>query len=198
MKTFLTITALLTGAVLIALGASPSYVTKSASGNNTAGAAVIFPSEPAKQIRIVKMNWNSDNATAALSYTTASHAYSVSATNSSSTDITNRVNSTNGLTSSSVLVLEHSGVGYAATLSSWSSNATLGTYVVLASGRWGTTTSVGDNVYQMGSATADPVGATTNFQTGTLYVGEVGRPVRIQLTPATTTNKINSAIALYE
>jgi hypothetical protein len=194
--------AIISGCALLALAAwaaSPSYTTKSANGNSTAGAEVIFPSAAQSQIRVVNVNWNSDSNTAVLSYSTGAGAYYVSVTNAATSSTTNQINTTNGLVAGRVLVLESGGVGYAATMSSFNSNATWGCYYVLPSGGWGVATTVNDDIYQMGTATTVPVGETTNSANGEgVFVGAVGRPVRIQLTPAAVTNKINSAVARYE
>lgn len=179
---------------LTVIAATPSYVTKSDGGNASAGAEVIFPSDPTAQIRIVGLNWQSDSNTAVVSFTTGEGAYRATATNTSS-GVTQVLNSVSGLAANDILVLERAGVGYAATLSSTNS----GTNAVLASGGWGVAPRIGDNVYKMSSATTIPVGATTNAQNGeAIYVGNWGRPVRAVLTPAAVTNRLNSVTARYE
>lgn len=196
MKKILLIGAALGGIALAMLAASPTYVNKSANGNASAGATVIFPADPQTQIRIVSANWNSDSNSANLSFTSGEGAYSILATNTT-TGVTQTVNTVTGIAASDVLVLQHAGVCYATTVSSTNAN---GTNLVLASGAWGVTPAIGDSVYRMGSATLLPVGATTNAQNGVaLYVATFpGRPVRVVLTPAAVTNKLNAVIAHYD
>jgi hypothetical protein len=58
---------------------------------------------------------------------------------------------------------------------------------------------VGDSLYPLGTTNSVPVGATTNWQNGeALFVGEPGRPMRVQLTPALTTNRLRQATGKYE
>lgn len=175
--------------------AAPLY--SSLTGAGTTG--LIFPAQPGNQIRIVSANWQSDSNTAALTFTSGQGAYSVTVTNAASTSTTNSINSTNGLVASSVLVLEHAGTDYPATLSSFSSNATWGCFVVVGAGGFGVSSSVGDSVYQMGNSVSVPIGATTNWQNGeALYVASLpGRPVRAGLSPAASTNRL-TLTARYE
>ncbi len=178
--------------------AGPLYTQMSGNGNATAGAEVIFPSDGLNRIHLVSVNWNSDSNAAVLSLTTGAGLYKVAVTNAATTSTTNQVNSTNGLVAGSILVVERAGVAYAATMSSFNSNATWGNYVVLASGGWGVLTATNDPVYQMSSAITLPIGATTNHMQGdSLYVGAQGRPVRVVLTPAAVTNKLNAVVARY-
>ncbi len=184
---------------LSALAQAPTFTTLSANGDATAGAAVIFPAKAGQQIRLVSLNWNSDSNAAVASITTGAGAYYARLANASSSAVTNQINSTNGLVASSALVVERAGVPYRAIMSSFNSNAAWGNYVVLASGGFGVQTVAGDPIYQMSSATTLPIGATTNSMQGfAIYVGNPGRPVRVQITPSAVTNKINAAVALYE
>ena len=194
MKTLLL--SLTLGAALALWAVTPSYVSKSGAGNASAGAQVIFPSDASLQIRLVNLNWQSDSNSAVLSYTTGEAAYSITATNPSTSYLTQYVNSTAGMNSNSTLfVLEHLGVGYAALLVSTNS----GTNAVFFTGAFGVQSSVGDSLYQMSTASTVLVGATTNAHNGeALFVGNYARPVRVQLTPALATNRITSATARYE
>jgi hypothetical protein len=188
----------------IAIAGTSTYTTLSDNGNAASPSEVIFPADPTLQIRIVNVNWNSDTNNAVLSFSGGSTAYSIVETNEASSSVTNKINSTNSLAVSSVLVLQHAGVCYPAVISSWGASTNTGpaggTNVVLASGGWGVATSVGDSVYLMDTAVTIPIGATTNAQNGeAIYVAKlVGRPVRAVLTPSLATNKINSAVAHYE
>jgi len=188
----------LSAALLLAVSlpaASPAYVTKSGNGNATTGASVIFPSVSQQQIRLVNLNWNSDSNTATASYTTGLGAYSITATNPSSTYLTQYVNSVVGMVTNTGFILEHSGIGYYALLVA-TNNAT---NAVFGSGAFGVLSSVGDRLYQLDTAVTVPIGATTNAANGeALFVGAVGRPVRVIISPALSTNKINSAVARYE
>ena len=191
-------------ALAVSVMAGPGYVTKSASGNAASPASVILPADPSTTLRLVTVNWSSDTNNAVLSIADGSTAYSIVETNVSSTSVTNKINSTNGLSANAVLVLQQGSTCYAATVSSWSattnSGAGGGTNVVLASGGWGVNTRVGDAVYLMNTPTTLPVGATTNWQSGTAIFGATypGRPIRVVLTPALATNKLNSVVGRYE
>lgn len=182
------------GIALASYAALPTFKTLSAAGNAAAPSVVIFPDDPNLQIRIVNVTYSADTNNAALQYTTGNGAYSLLATNTSS-GVTQVVNSTAGLVANSVLVLNHGGTCYAATLSSTNS----GTNAVLVSGAWGVAPSIGDAVYQMGSTNAVPVGAATNAVNGeAIYVGNYGRPVMVRLTPCLGTNQLNAVSAHYD
>ena len=189
---------------LPASASSPAYKTKSASGNAASPSEVIFPADPTTQIRLVNANWNSDTNNAGLSFSGGSTAFYVTATNVASSSVTNQINSTNGLSANAVLVLQHAGTCYSATVSTWNQFTNSGPYggtnVVLASGGWGVSTGVGDDVYLMDTPVTVPVGATTNVMNGeAIYVANLsGRPVRVVLTPSLSTNKLNSVIGRYE
>lgn len=187
-----------------ALAVQPRFKTLSDAGNAASPAEVTFPADPSSQIRIVGVNWNSDTNNAVLSISGGGAAFTIVETNQSTSSVTNKINSTNGLSASAVLVLQHGGVCYPATLSTWNSSTNAGFYggtnVVLASGGWGVATSVGDSVYLMDTPVTLPIGATTNWQSGfSIYAATyAGRPVRAVLTPALSTNRLNSITAIYE
>ena len=192
---------MLTGVAVVGIGLSSlaaiTYKSLSGAGNATTPVTVIFPSDPSSQIRLVNVQYQSDSNTAVLSYSTGMGAYTVQNTNTA-TGLTNIVASNVGMVTGSVMVLEHLGVGYYATLSSTNNL----TNAVLASGGWGVTPAIGDNMYQMSSASTFLIGSNgtaTAAQNGeALYVGNPGRPVMIQITPALVTNRINSATAHYD
>lgn len=195
MKKILTITGLAVGLSLVGMAATPSYTSLSAGGNATAGAAVNFPSSRGQQLRLVSVQWQSDTNNGALQFSTGAGAYSIIATNAATTTTSNAVNTTAGLVANSTVILEHLGTCYVTTIAS--TNGANG--MILASGGWGVLPSVGDSVYQMGTASTVTVGATTNWQNGeALYVGDPGRPVRVVLTPASTTNRLNSVSGRYQ
>lgn len=202
-KLFLSLAVGLTLAIP-ASATTPAYKTKSAAGNAAAPAEVIFPASPGNQTRIVSVNWNSDTNNAVLSCSGGSTVFSIVETNQATTSVTNKINSTNGLSAGAVLVLQHGGVCYKSTVSTWNASTNSGFYggtnVVLASGGWGVATSAGDSVYQMDSPVTLPIGATTNTANGVaIYVATLpGRPVRVVLTPALSTNKLNSITAISE
>ena len=176
--------------------ATPAYVTKSGNSiGGTNGAKVIFPSDPSLQIRVVSLNWNSDSNTAVASFNTGAGAYTITATNLSSTYLTQYVNTTIGMVTNTTFILEHAGVGYSQLLTGTNNL----TNAVFLSGAFGVISSVNDNLYQLDTAITIPIGATTNAQNGdALYVGNYARPVIVQITPVLTTNKINSAVVRYE
>lgn len=179
----------------------PTYKTFSAAGTAAAPATIIFPDDPNSQIRIVTIYAQSDTNNAQLQFTTGGTAIWQTATNAGASAVTNLVNSTNGLVPGSVLVLNHGGTMYSATLSSFNQNATNGngTNIVLNSGGWGVATSAGDNIYQMSATNTINVGNTTNSQNGdAIYVGNYGRPVMLRLTPALVTNALPAASAHYD
>ena len=195
MKKLILITCLSLAAAFKSPAATPSYSNKNAGGNGTSGAEVIFPADPQGQIRLVSVQWQSDTNTGALEFQTAVGAYTASYTNRSTTDTTQCVSSTSGLVTNTWLVLQHLGVCYKALLVATNS----GTNAILGSGGWGVISSVNDAVYPLSTTNTISVGATTNWQNGeALFVGNLGRPVRVQLTPALTTNRLNSVTARYE
>lgn len=205
-KMFLTV-AIVASAIIAT--AAPGFRTLSGSGNATTPASVILPADPTTTARIVTVNWGSDTNNAVLSISEGLGVYNITQTNALSSSVTNLIDRTNGLTAgSSVLVLQHGGVCYAATVSTFNASPTLvtngyvsgGTNVVLASGGWGTNTSIGDSVYLMSTPATLPIGATTNFQSGVAIYSATyqGRPIRVQLTPALATNKLFSVIGRYE
>jgi hypothetical protein len=187
--------ATLAGSIHQAQAASPSYVTKTANGTAAYPARTVFASQDGMQIRIVSLNWQSDSATAVASFRSGEGAYYIRATNPSTSYLTQFVNTTIGMITNSTFILERAGVGYACVLTGTNNL----TNAVFFTGAFGVQSAVNDNLYQLGSATTIPVGATTNAQNGeALYVGNVGRPVSIELTPSAVTNRINSATGRYE
>ncbi|HAO80687.1 MAG TPA: hypothetical protein DCQ92_17285 [Verrucomicrobia subdivision 3 bacterium] len=199
-------------AVALALPASaalPTYKTVSAVGNAAAPAIVYFPFDSASQVRVIYANYNTDTNNSSLSFTTGTTAYAVTYTNLLTSSVTNLLNSTNGLSASAVMVLQHGGTCYSSTVASWFSNGgaapNAGTGVVLASGGWGVGTTVGDEIELMSAATTIPAPAATSATTTTaafsgdaLFVGNYGRLVALTITPALVTNKINTASAHYD
>lgn len=190
-------------AAVTALANLPTYKTVNGFGNGTAGAIAYLPADPNSQIRVIYVSYGSDTNKAALNFTTGTTAYWQTATNVASSSVTNQINSTNGLSANATLILEHGGVPYTATVSSWNSSTNAGTAggtnVVLSSGGWGVNVSVGDNIYLMSSATALPIGQGTNQLAGdAIFVGNYGRPVQAQLTPANLSNSLYSVSAHYD
>ncbi len=184
--------------------AEPGWKTLSGFGNATAGAKVIFPADPATTWRLTTVNWGSDSNTAVLAISGGAVVLDIVETNQLSSSVTNKISTTNGLSANAVLVLQHAGTCYAASVSTWNSSTNTGagggTNVVLASGGWGTNTTVGDDVFIMDTPVNLPIGATTNFSSGfSLYsCSYKGRPMLVQLTPALATNKLFSAVGYRE
>jgi hypothetical protein len=198
MKKILLISAAIAAVALAAIAASPSYSTLSAGGNATTGAYVIFPAAASQQVRVVGLNWESDTNAAVFSFRTGTGAYVITATNAAAaTNI--QVNLTNGLAAGSTIVLQKAtGVTAVTTVYSPLAGSST-TNLFLPAGGFGVAAAIGDEIYLMSAATTVPVGATTNWQNGeALFVGTVGRPVRVLLTPALATNRINAAVARYE
>lgn len=184
----------------VTASAQPRFTTKSAGGNNSAGAEVLFRSTPGAQKRIVNVLYQSDVATGRLEFSAGTAVYSTTMTNGASTSVTNCLNVTNGLANSAVLVVEHLGVPYKGTISSYGSNAVQGAFAVLTSGGFGVATSTNDPVYLMSALTTVPVGATTNALSGySVFAADYpGRPIRVALSAASATNRLNSVTAIDE
>lgn len=190
---------ILTGVATVALAlgvkaALPTFKSMSATGTAASPAQIIFPDDANSQIRIVNVYYQSDTNGGQLQLSSGAGAYVLLATNTSS-GVTQVVNQTTGLAANDILVLNHAGTCYAASLSSTNS----GTNAVLASGAWGVTPAIGDSVYKMSSITSLNVGAATNAINGeAVYVGNYGRPVLLKLTPSLVTNALPSASAHYD
>jgi hypothetical protein len=130
-----------------------------------------------------------------LNFSTGSNVVRVIATNLTTTYATQYVNSTVGLVTNTVAILEHAGTAYAALLVATNNL----TNAVFGSGAFGVLSSVNDSIYFLGASNSIPIGAGTNSINGeAIYVGEVGRPVYIQLTPALATNRLNTVIGRAE
>jgi hypothetical protein len=179
--------------------ATAPYVVKSGAGNAASGAEVIFPADPSAQMRLVSIQWESDTNAAKIAFQTAVGAYSVTQTNPTTTFTTQAVTTTSGLITNRWLVLQR-GLGSSALCFKALLVATNnGTNVVLDVGGWGALSAVGDSIYPLGATNTVNTGATTNWQNGeALFVGNVGRPVRVLLTPALTTNRLTTVTARYE
>ena len=193
-------------AVCSTFAALPTYKTLSGYGNSTAGASVYFPSDPNSQIRVIYVQYGNDKANF-VNFATGTTAFTQVATNALSSSVTNILDSTNGLSASAPLVLEHAGVAYPAIVSSFnatsstnSAGVTNWTYnVVLGSGGWGVNTSVGDNVYLMSTNVTLPIGIGTNVLAGDdIYSGNYGRPVVVSIPAATNTNSLYSVSTHYD
>ena len=174
---------------------TPFYTTLSDGGNPASPSEVDFISSPGLQFRLISVNYQSDTNNAQLQVSTGGAACAITATNPTTSTVTNVLDHTAGLNPGSILFLEHAGTAYLATLSSTNNS----TNAVLAAGGWGVLPSIGDNVYQMGTATTIPIGAGTNWLNGeAIYIGNVGRPVRVVLTPTLNTNNLPAATGRYE
>ncbi|MGH7942402.1 MAG: hypothetical protein ACREE6_04525 [Limisphaerales bacterium] len=190
-----------------ARAALPTYHTFSGYGNSTTPATVILPADPNSQIRVVTILYSSDNAGAQFTFSSGSTAYSEIWTNLATSTVTNLIDSTNGLAAGSVLVLQHNGVCYTNAVVSWGNvDANLYSYqltnvafVVTGTGGFGVVPSVGDPLYLMTAPQSWFAGATTNALNGDdIFSGNFGRPVIVQLGPATATNRLNSISAHYD
>ncbi|MGA2750725.1 MAG: hypothetical protein ABSG59_18290 [Verrucomicrobiota bacterium] len=195
---------------LTASAALPTYHTLTAYGNRANPSTIIFPADPNSQIRLINVFYGADTNTAALQLSSGVTAYTLMATNTSTSAITNLIDSTNGLAGASWLVLQHNGTCYTNAIASagWGSYIT-GTntfgvtqyqpFVVIGTGGWGIATSVGDNLYQMGPVSSIPVGMATNSLNGDdIFSANYGRPLLLQLTPAYATNMLYTASTHYD
>ncbi|MGH8022433.1 MAG: hypothetical protein ACRED1_02545, partial [Limisphaerales bacterium] len=190
-----------------ARAALPTYHTFSGYGNSTTPATVILPADPNSQIRVVTILYTSDNAGAQFTFSSGSTAYAEAWTNLASSTITNIIDSTNGLAAGSVLILQHGGADYTNSVVSWgnvdtnlySYPLTNAAFVVTGSGGFGVSPTVGDSLYLMTGPQSWYAGATTNALNGDdIFSGNYGRPVMVQLGPATATNRLNSVSAHYD
>lgn len=162
-----------------------------------------FISDPSLQLRLVNVSYASDTNNAVLSISTGTTAFAITATNQAATSATNQISSTNGLSANATVFLEHAGVACIATVSTWNQSTNSGPYggtnVVLSGNGFNVATTAGDSFYLMSTPATLPVGAATDVLNGdALFVGNRARPVRVQLTPALATNKINTASGRYE
>ena len=207
MKKIFTSLALAALTALPALAALPTFRTFSAAGNAASPATVYLPADPNSQIRVVSAFYQTDTNNAALIFTSGQGAYYQAQTNALSSSITNQVNTTNGLTAGSTLVLQQGGSCYAAVLSSLATSLSTNAYsvvttnyfVVLASGGWAVSAVQYADIYQMGSATTLTVGNATNGINGdAIYVAAYGRPVAVKLSPALGTNQITALTVHYD
>ena len=184
----------------LVFGGMPMYKTSSAGGNGTAGASVTFAADPTCQIRVVSLYYESDTNTAALHFYSPSQAYAISVANTNAAYTTNTLSTTAGIpTNGASLLLVHGGTYYTGTIVS--TNCAGGsTNFMLAAGGFGSAVSANDDVYVLGAAGQSlTVGAATNSLNGeAIYVGNYGRPVVVKLTPALTTNRINSISVHYD
>lgn len=190
-----------------ASAALPTYHTFSGYGNSTTPATVILPADPNSQIRIVSLLYTSDNAGAQFLFSSGTTAYGVMYTNALSMGATNNITSTNGLAGGDLLVLQHGGIDYTNTVASWGTydaGTNTSGYVtnqafVVTTTQFGTTGLAGDNIYLMSPLAVWYAGAATNAINGDdIFSGNFGRPVLVQLSPATTTNRLNSVSAHYD
>lgn len=196
--TGLSLTGLLLGACRTE-AAVPQYSNRTGNGNGTSGAEVIFPADPTTQLRLVSIQWQSDTNTALLEFQSGVGAYSCLRTNRATTDTTQEVASTAGLITNRWLIYQRADGPFATNFKALIVATNNGTNIILGSGGFGTITRAGDSLYTMGETNSVFIGATTNWQNGeALYVGNVGRPIKVQLTPALTTNRIRQATAKYE
>jgi hypothetical protein len=194
---------LFTVTAALAQSASPQYQTLADGGIAAVPAETDFLAKPALQARLISVNYQSDTNNAQLQISTGVSAFGITTTNQLSSSTTNQINSTNGLSAGAVLFLQQGGAAYIGTVSTWNQTTNSGPYggtnVVLTAGGFGVATSVGDVVYQMGTPTVIGIGATTNWLNGeAIFVGNVGKPLRVLLTPALATNNLNSATVRYE
>lgn len=191
---------ILIGTMVVTLGTSalaqPSFVQQTAlAGSATSPGTVIFPvTSPSATWRILNVNWRSDTNVAVLSFSGGSTAYTVQSNNVTLTGVNQVLNTTNGLSGGATLVLQHNGVCWASTVSSWSGP----TNIVLAAGGWGTNTVIGDSVFLMDTPISQPLGVGTNAINGeALYVAALsGRPVMVKVSPTQWTNGVSAVAKL--
>ena len=224
MKKILHIAAAMVGCAFLASAVLPTYKTLSAVGGATGGtvtnAGVCFPADPNSQIRLVNVLYKSDTNPGSLYFSTGVGAYYIAFTNAA-TAVTNFVNSTNGLSNGSIIVLQQGGNCYTSSISSYGNSGTGaegGITNQSSSSQYGPAGAIATNVcwivtpaalaatpqlyadvFQMSAATLFTVGATTNNLAGdAIYVGNYGRPVLVLLGPPGLTNAISAATAHYD
>jgi hypothetical protein len=177
-----------------ARAALPTYHTLSGYGNAATPAGVAFPADPNSQIRLVTIYYTEDWTNGTINFQSGTTAFSLIATNSGM--VTNIITATNGLAGSTTVFLQHGGLVYTNTTSSWGNTGTntytqagvtltnttttwgqYGTgpagvgatnlnYLVNASA-WAVNAGVGDEIYIGGPVTSIPLGlAQTNQMNG--------------------------------
>ena len=203
MKKLLTILAVGLVAGVTAFAALPTFRSFSGYGNAAAPATVFCPEDPNSQVRVIYVSYGSDTNIAQINFSSGGTAYYVTTTNQAATSTTNLLNSTNGLAPSGVLVLQHGGTCYSATIASWFSNTNAapygGTGVVLGANGWNVATSPGDEVELMQTALPIPVYATTNVLSGdAVFTGNYGRIVEVQFSSCLTTDRLYSVQTHYD
>lgn len=198
-------------AAVPAYAALPTYQTFSGYGNAAIPATVIMPADPNSQIRIVSVFYTSDNAGAQFSFSSGSTAFAVLFTNTVSA-VTNLVGSTNGLAGGAQLVLQHNGRDFTNSVLGWgayisgtntagyvTNQAFIVTPAAFSLGATTVSANAGDSIYLMASPSQWYAGATTNALNGDdIFSGNYGRPVMVQLGPATATNRLNTVSVHYD
>lgn len=201
---------------LTARAGLPTYHTFSGFGTNNQTAVypatVILPADPNSQIRIVNINYAVDTNNAIFTFTTGGTAWSTVMTNLS-TFTTNGVYSTNGMYGGEQVVLQHGGVCYTNSISTFGYNSnicadglTSSNYYVNTTTAFGVAPSIGDNIWQMtNSATifANQSAITNNslnqvINGDDIYSGNYGAPVEVQLGPLWEFNRISTLSAHYD
>jgi hypothetical protein len=178
--------------VAVTAMAAPEYVTTSGSG--TTAVTVYWPADAVRTPRIVGVIATSDKAASVLSIRKGTTAYTPVVTNLVTTSTTQWLNTTNGLAANDVVILQKaSGTCYSSTVASVETNM-----VTLASGGFGATVALADQIYKLSAASTIKVGsATVNFQGPAIYAGDRGRPLRVVL-DGTSACSVDSATAAYE
>jgi hypothetical protein len=198
----------ITALTQLAGAAIPTYHQASAFGNAAGPATLILPADPNSQIRVVTVLYTSDTNLAQLLFSSGSTAYSLTVSNAATSSITNLIDSTNGLNTGSILVLQHGSGDYTNDVVSWgtyiSGTNTFGqvtnqAFVVTASGGFGVYGYVGDEIYLMTSPVPWYVGAGTNVLSGDdVFSGNYGRPVQVSFNTALVTDRLNNITAHYD
>jgi hypothetical protein len=102
----------------------PNYHTYSAAGNAAAPATVIFPADPNAQVRLVSLFYRVDTNTAVIAFSSGTTAYSLAATNTATSAVTNVIDATNGLLIGSIAMLQHAGLDYSSAITSYGNSGT--------------------------------------------------------------------------
>jgi len=103
--------ALLLSLAVSVMAGIPTYHSYSSAGNGTTSAYVVFPADPNSQIRLVNLMYRNDTNICNIVLSSGTTAYSLVWTNVSATAATNVIDSTNGLTIGTAIILQHAANG---------------------------------------------------------------------------------------
>lgn len=161
------------GISAVALAQLPTFKSSAATGSTSA--AIIFPQGPSSQIRVVSTILSSDLSTSILSLYSGTTAHYVTVANTNlGTSTSLIVESTNGMSTGSLLYLQGVNSNVVVTISSFSSPTN-----IVTSANIGCAQAVGSEVEVLSSPILLGCGAVSNkvYASDGLFVGNYGRCV---------------------